>query len=107
MPENNFSPIRSTLASDPDYLDLVQEFVSEMPAKQAAIKVFAAKGDLPQLQRAIHQLRGACGGYGFQCLTTAAASIEESIKAGNSLQAIEARLNEFIADLSRITADPE
>ena len=99
------SPIRSTLASDPDFVDLVIEFVNEIPGKRKAIQAYMACGDVAQLQRAIHQLRGACGGYGFQSLTNAAAEIEESMKSGNTLEQVESRLNDFLDSLDRMSSD--
>lgn len=98
--------IHSTLSHDPDYLDLVQDFVAEMPSRQAAIRSYLSEGNLVQIQRAIHQLRGACGGYGFPSLTDSAAIIEESIKAGQPISSIEKRLCAFLDDLSRISAEP-
>ncbi len=100
-------PIHSTLASDPDFSDLVVEFVAGMPSRIREIKSYREKMDKLQLQRAIHQLRGACGGYGFSQLTEIATSIEESMKSGARMESIEPRLDEFLEMLSRITAVPE
>ena len=99
-------PIRSSLAEDPDFSDLVQEFVAEMPAKIQRIREFVSAGDKVQLQRAIHQLRGACGGYGFPQLTEAASFIEERMKAGDGIDSISPVLSGFIVLLGRVTSDP-
>lgn len=107
MPSDKNVPIHSTLASDPDFSDLVVEFVAGMPSRISEINSYRAKQDKLLLQRAIHQLRGACGGYGFSQLTEIATSIEESMKSGAGLELIEARLDEFLEMLSRITASPE
>lgn len=102
----SFEPIYSSLSSDLDYLDLVQEFVDEIPLKRKMIDGFVAKGDLPQLHRLIHQLRGSCGGYGFPSLTQAASEIDEALKKGVTIEAIMSRLDNFLMLLERAKTTP-
>ena len=101
----NSEPIYSSLASDPDYMDLVQEFVSEFPNKAQTIRGCISGKNLELLQRTMHQMRGACGGYGFPTLTESAGSVEEGLKAGQSLESLEARISEFLNMLQRATGD--
>jgi HPt (histidine-containing phosphotransfer) domain-containing protein len=107
MLENGNNRIHSSLASDVDFANLVQEFVYELPVRQKAIRDFMASGDLEGVRRTIHQLRGACGGYGFQQLTNAAGEIEDKLRAGATLTNVTAILMDFTSSLSRVTADPE
>src|SRR6516164_4111740 len=57
--------IRSTYESDPDMLEIVREFASELPARIAKLEAHLAAGELRELQTLAHQLKGAGGGYGF------------------------------------------
>ena len=107
MLENGNHRIHSSLASDVDFADLVQEFVCELPSHQKAIRDFMAGGDLEGVRRIIHQLRGACGGYGFQQLTNAAGEMEDKLRAGATLANVTPLLMDFTSSLSRVTADPE
>jgi HPt (histidine-containing phosphotransfer) domain-containing protein len=107
MLEKGNHRIHSSLASDVDFADLVQEFVYELPNHQKAIRDFMAGGDQEGVQRILHQLRGACGGYGFQQLTNAAGEIEDKLRAGATLKNVTPILMDFTSSLSRVTADPE
>jgi len=101
----NSEPIHSSLASDPDYIDLVKEFVSEFPIKSETIRRCILEKNLNMLQRTMHQMRGACGGYGFPTLTESAGKVEEKLKAGQTLESVEASISEFLNLLARATAE--
>jgi hypothetical protein len=49
-----------------------------------------------------HQLRGACGGYGFDAITTVAAAAEDSIKTGQPRLVISTRVNSLIQIIQHI-----
>ncbi len=100
-------PIYSSLATDPDFADLVHDFVNAIPAKCKMIEQHIAMGELNHLQRIVHQLRGACGGYGFPILTEAASVIDESFKAGSTIEGVKPRLEEFLALLKRASSQPK
>jgi HPt (histidine-containing phosphotransfer) domain-containing protein len=101
------SPIRSSLAADPDFSDLVVEFVNELPLKLAMIQKSVAESDPATLRRTFHQLRGACGGYGFPILSEAAGLIEDRISSSDSISLLESRIGEFIEMLKSATAEPD
>ena len=101
----NSEPIYSSLALDPGYIDLVVEFVSEFPIKAETIRRCIADENLALLQRTMHQMRGACGGYGFPTLSESAGKVEERLKAGQTLESVEANISEFINLLARATAE--
>ncbi len=103
----SLEPIYSSLSSDLDYQDLVRDFVNEIPLKRKMLDGFVAKGDLPQLHRMIHQLRGSCGGYGFPSLTEAASEIDEALKKGATMEEIMPRLGNFLTLLTRAKTAPE
>jgi len=101
----NSEPIYSSLASDPDYIDLVKDFVSEFPLKAETIRQCVSEKNLVLLQRTLHQMRGACGGYGFSTLTESAGIVEERLKAGQTLESVESSISEFLNLLARATAE--
>ena len=67
-------PLLSDFASDPDMLELVEMFVAEMPQRVAAIEKAVSDSDTASIASLAHQLKGAAGGYGFGCITDAAAN---------------------------------
>lgn len=73
--------IYSDLSDDPEMQDLIDLFVGEMPAKVGELRRLSIAGDLMQIQRTAHQMKGACGGYGFPGLSAAAARMEDFLKA--------------------------
>lgn len=73
-------PIYSELAEDPDLRDLVETFVKEMPYRTALYEELLLAGHLEELRRAVHQLKGAAGSYGYPQITDAAAAVEHSIR---------------------------
>jgi signal transduction histidine kinase/CheY-like chemotaxis protein/HPt (histidine-containing phosphotransfer) domain-containing protein len=74
----------SRVAHEPGMRELVEEFVSELPARVDAIRHAAEASDVLALRRLAHQLRGAGGGYGFPEITEAAASLEEAVARGDA-----------------------
>jgi len=99
-------PIRSTLGQDPDYAELVSEFVSNVPDRILAIRQSIESNDSKQLCTLIHQLKGACGSYGFHEITPVAASIETKMRSGIEIVALLDSLEVFIATCLRMTAEP-
>jgi HPt (histidine-containing phosphotransfer) domain-containing protein len=95
--------IVSTLAADPDFAELVDEFVSELPDRIELIQSALASDDREQLRRTAHQLKGACGGYGFPTLTDSAARLEHRIDEGVSLADLAVQIASFVAELSCAT----
>lgn len=107
MSENDSQPIISNFANDQDILDLVEQFVDDLPRRIAAIQQSLAQQDLDTLQRLTHQLKGSAGGYGFPDITKQAASVESSIKMQTEIDNV-AREVFALADLcNRARATPD
>ena len=85
--------IYSSLASDPDFSDLVVLYVEEMPDRLEQIKAAHVSGERETLIRLIHQLKGAAGSYGFSAVT------EEATTAELKLMAADDGADEAIANL--------
>jgi PAS domain S-box-containing protein len=94
--------IKSSLTSNPRVMKVIPEFVDGLPDQVRMMIDLLQRNDLAALQKIVHQLRGAAGGYGFDPLTEPATSAEESIKAGNVPERIATEINSLIALIRRI-----
>ena len=74
-------PLYSTLAAEPDLAELVQLFVDELPHRLQAIAHLVEREDYPAVARAVHQLKGAGGSYGFPAITAVAMHLEYAAKS--------------------------
>jgi len=91
-------PLVSSYQDDPDMVDLVREFVGEMPRRLVALEAAWRERQVNQLTRLAHQLKGCCAGYGFPRIGVAAATLEERLRALESPaaeQQLEALKREF------------
>ena len=84
-------PIRSVYENDPDMVVLVQAFGADAPKRAHALEDLLSQGQLEELRRIAHQLKGAGGGYGFHQITDAAARLEEALKEDASESVIKER----------------
>jgi HPt (histidine-containing phosphotransfer) domain-containing protein len=111
VPESN--SIVSEFAADPDMTDLVKLFVEEMPQRIGALQESWERGAAADLRRLAHQLKGACGGYGFPQVGLAAGVLESSLAAFGQdaalggLEGLRGQLDDLIRLCERLTADPD
>ena len=73
------TPIISDYASDPDMLELIQMYVDEIPERVRSIQDYWNRGDIAELKRIAHQIKGASGGYGFPTVGAAAGMLEHHL----------------------------
>lgn len=106
MHKSNEITIHSLFATDEDFADLLREFVAGLPNRQQSLKDCVENRDLERLTRIIHQLKGACGGYGFPDLTDAARTLEEQLRTGVELSELHDQILQFADLLSRVSAEP-
>jgi HPt (histidine-containing phosphotransfer) domain-containing protein len=89
--------------------ELVAEFVGELPDKSQTLSAALQQSQFADLQRLSHQLKGACGGYGFPQLGEAAANLESRLKQIGTQPAVDAvedvtrQVNELIELCRRAT----
>jgi len=74
-------PIISEFATDPEMSELVQLFLSELPARITALESAWRERRVQNVSRIAHQLKGACSGYGFPDLGSAAAVLENRLRS--------------------------
>ena len=70
----------SELHDDPDFAELVVAFTAGLPAKIARLEHAYTSGELRELDRLAHQLKGAAGGYGYPSISSAARDVEQHAK---------------------------
>lgn len=102
-PPQPLPPLRSSFADDPEMAGLIGEFVEQLPARCAQLSAARRGNDFPSLACLAHQLKGAGGGYGYDCITEAALVLEQHARAGNDLAAIDGSIRE-LTDLCRRAA---
>lgn len=96
------APIRSRYAGDEDMRDVVNEFVEGLPAQVGKLLELCGAQQPQELRRAVHQLKGAGGGYGFSQITSLAASAEAGLKSAATVEAVHAEINGLIALIRRV-----
>jgi len=89
--------IRSEMTSEPRLAKLLEKFVERLPERVAVISSSLEERNLNELRQAVHQLKGAGGGYGFPQITESAGRAEEQIKAEADLESIRSHVESLIA----------
>lgn len=98
--------IRSTHAGDAKLAGVLQRFVERLPLRIAEIEQFLADRNAAELQRVIHQLKGAAGGYGFPVITEQAARVETLLRGGAGLEQVEPEIRKVVLLLRRVDGCP-
>ncbi|RMF43540.1 MAG: Hpt domain-containing protein [Planctomycetota bacterium] len=98
------APIYSRFADDPDFGELIEYFIGEMPQRMESLRTAAERRDFETLRELAHQLKGAAGGYGFDIISERAAVLEQATRevVGDSLQPA---LEELLDVCNRARAD--
>ena len=93
-------PLFSTLPmEDPDFREIVEEFIQRLQDQLAAMQRALDTQDLPELSRLAHWLKGAGGTAGFPAFTQPAKHLEALVQ-DQQCDEIEATLAELL-DLSQ------
>jgi CheY-like chemotaxis protein/HPt (histidine-containing phosphotransfer) domain-containing protein len=98
--------IFSELAGDPEMVDLVRDFVEALPGRDAELREALASAALDRVETVAHQLKGAAGGYGFPCITEAAARLERSVRDGAPPRTVSEAAEALSALCARARAQP-
>ena len=73
----------STSAPDAQFRELIAKFIAGLPARMEEIRTAQARQDWPGVARAVHDIKGMGGGFGYPRLTNLAATMERAIKVKN------------------------
>jgi CheY-like chemotaxis protein len=85
-----------TIASNPKYKALLDKFIARLPERVAMMSRLLHEENLVELERSVHQLKGAGHGYGFTGITEIAARAEQRIRAKADPAMIRAEVDELI-----------
>ncbi|HMN41566.1 MAG TPA: Hpt domain-containing protein [Phycisphaerales bacterium] len=100
----------STLTGDPDMTELIEMFVDEIPERMRLVSEHWERRNFDDLRRIAHQLKGACGGYGFPTVGIAAGTLEACLADKPSrpdhtdLESIANQVNELLDLCRRVRA---
>jgi PAS domain S-box-containing protein len=94
--------IKSSLATNPRMMHIIPKFVSALPEKVHNMIELLERNDLTAVGRIVHQLLGACGGYGFDAVTAPATRAEVAIKTNQTLESISAEIKSLVEVIRRI-----
>ena len=84
---------------DPDFREIVEEFVERLGERLQAMKRAASEGKAEQLRELAHWLKGAGGTAGFGALTEAARGLEEAAKTAD-----RADMRRRVAEIASLAA---
>jgi len=98
------APIYSPLGTDPDFEDLVEWYVAEMPERLVRLQSLFAASSWDDLRRVAHQIKGSAGSYGFPQLTPLAGRLESSASLVQSEAQIEADLAALLSVCAAVRA---
>jgi HPt (histidine-containing phosphotransfer) domain-containing protein len=82
-------PLRSELADDDAFADLVERFRLTLPARVAALEDASRRGDFAALRRLTHTLKGAGGCFGYPLIQRAAAALETAATSHDVAAVVE------------------
>ncbi len=97
-------PIYSAFRDDPDFQELLVDFVQSARERTATLSDAYQQGAVETLRTQAHQLKGAGGGYGFDDLSVVAADLEQACKAETpQIDEIGRCLNVLLDHLHRVS----
>ncbi|MBC7783363.1 MAG: response regulator [Burkholderiales bacterium] len=79
-----------------------QGFVERLPERVNSLISQISQGQMDDLRRTVHQLKGAGTGYGFPLITETAAKAEAMIKASAQCDEIRAGIDELVAIIRQV-----
>ncbi len=104
IPAQAARPVENrTIQSGTDGMrELVAGFVGRLPARVKVLHEHLQSGNLQELQRTAHQLKGAGTGYGLPAITQLAAVVEQHVKQGSSSDQIAGAVDALVQLLRSI-----
>jgi signal transduction histidine kinase/CheY-like chemotaxis protein len=95
--------LRSNRADDAKLGAMLLKFVERLPKRVEDLATHLEARDFAHLQHAVHQIKGAAGGYGFPQISEQAAAAEKTLRAGvPSLEAIQGEIGRLIAMIESV-----
>jgi HPt (histidine-containing phosphotransfer) domain-containing protein len=89
-------PLYSSFSGDPAMADLIDSFVTSLPASIKEIEVALVKNELEQLEFIARKLKAQGTSCGFEPITEVASSLEKTVQNAQSLEVIRSDVDAFI-----------
>lgn len=86
----------------PELSATLARFVGRLPQRVRRIQTLLEQQNLEELRTALHQLKGAGGGFGFPAITQHAGAAEQAIAAQADLESISRQVHELIEVIRRV-----
>src|SRR5689334_17049933 len=88
-------PLPSDLSGDPEMAELIGLFLAELPKRVESLTQAWRAREFQAVGRLAHQLKGSSAGYGFPAIGTAAARVEDCIRASDSQHPHQVQVDEL------------
>jgi CheY-like chemotaxis protein/GGDEF domain-containing protein len=98
--------LRSGLASNDKFKGVLDRFVARLPERIDEMQRLLAEEDLENLGRAVHQLKGAAGGYGFPEITFAAGEAMDRIRQHATVAEVSSQVDAMIGLIRQVEGFP-
>lgn len=99
--------IYSKFAADEDWQELLHDLIADLPQRLTALDSAVATADFDSLAFLVHQLKGACGSYGFEEVTVLASQLESVMRLDTDPRSWRSELSAFRIALQSMTAEPD
>jgi HPt (histidine-containing phosphotransfer) domain-containing protein len=83
------SQLEETVGNRGFVAELIDDFLTELPAQLAALQAASSEGDAERLHRIAHTLKSNASTFGAEGLASACLELERSARAGESADARE------------------
>ena len=88
--------LQSEFANEPTVSRLLVKFIDRLPERVTTLATLLQEKDLAALRQAVHQLKGAGGGYGFPTISEVASVAEDHLKVESDLDLVARDIESLI-----------
>ncbi len=103
---NRITPVPSVMPRSERASQAMQQaitgFIDRLPDRVDSINRFFSTGELDELKRALHQLKGAGAGYGFPTITELAARAEQTVATRAAMEQIKTEVDSLVGLIRRV-----
>ena len=96
------SPAWESPHADPEFLELIREYVVDLAIRSTEIHAANEAGDLKRVAEISHKIRGSAGMYGFDGLSERAGMLEDLIRANPSNSLIPDGIDDLVKSIEKI-----
>ena len=85
------------LGDDPEMLELIEMFISDLQADVVVLKAACERSDFEKIATVSHQIKGCAGGYGFPAISEQAAVVEQLARDDVDPMGLEKELDRLVS----------